>query len=258
VRWALLAVPLATALLGPLAAGSTRSTAQPLLPPGGDHPMGTDTLGRDVLALVLTGGTSVVSVAGAALLLAYAVGVPLALATAGQPYRWIDTTVVRLLDVLLALPGLLVLMVLAATGTRGVAALTTAVAVLQLPAVVRLVRSAVQDPGCRTAVEAMTLQGERWWRIHVGLVGRTALGPLLVDAGHRMSLVLYLISSANFLGLGLDPSSSDWAVLIERNQGALFVQPWAVMVPAALLVMLCTGLNLVVDHRLANRRVVVT
>ncbi|MQA08688.1 MAG: ABC transporter permease subunit [Pseudonocardiaceae bacterium] len=254
--WVLLAAPVATALAGPLVAGSPRSEAAPLRPPSDAHPLGTDVLGRDVLALVLTGGRSVLLLAGLALLLCYLAGVPLALLAAGQRHRWLDEALLRVLDLLLALPGLLVLLVLAATGRQGAGMLIVTAAALQLPAVVRLVRGAALAPGCRAAVEAMTLQGEPWWRIHLGYVGRTVLGPTLVDAGSRLILVLYLIASANFLGFGLEPSTSDWAVLIERNREAVFIQPLAVLVPAALLVVLCTGGNLVVDRALANRRVV--
>ncbi|MCX2733847.1 ABC transporter permease subunit [Saccharopolyspora sp. NFXS83] len=252
--WVLLGVPLLAALAGPLSAGPVRAASIPLLPPGGAHPLGTDVLGRDVLGLALHGGGSVLALAGGALALSYLAGVPLALAAVGQPYRWADRWLTRGLDLVLALPGLLVLMVLAATGTRTAGALVVAVAVLQLPAVVRIVRGAALDAGRRGAVEAMALQGESWWRIHFGYIGRGVLAPVAVDAGGRLSLVLYLVASANFLGLGLDPATADWAVLVERNQEALFLQPCAVLVPAALLVALCTGINLTVDHHLATGR----
>ena len=202
---ALLAIPLGAALIGPLLAGSVRSRSAPLRPPELAHPFGTDVLGRDVLSLALTGGISVVLLAGLSLLLAYLVGVPLALVAAGQRRKWVDESLLRALDVLLALPGLLVLLVLAATGRQGAGTLVIAVAVLQLPPVVRLARGAALAPGCRTAVEAMTMQGEPWWRIHFDYVARSVLGPVLVDAGSRLSLVLYLVASANFLGLGLAP-----------------------------------------------------
>ncbi|WP_338597533.1 ABC transporter permease subunit [Saccharopolyspora sp. SCSIO 74807] len=254
VGWTLVIVPVLAAFFGPLLVGPVRSESAPLLPPDASHLLGTDVLGRDVLSLALTGGGSVLALAGTALALSYVVGVPLALGAVGQPHRWIDRALTRSLDLVLAMPGLLVLMVLAATGRRTAAALIIAVAVLQLPAVVRLVRGAALTAGRRGAVEAMRMQGESWWRIHFGYIGRSALAPIAVDAGSRLSLVLYLIASANFLGLGLDPGTTDWAVLVERNREALFLQPCAVLVPAGLLVALCTGTNLVVDQHIATRR----
>ena len=251
----LLGGPLLVALIGPLVAGSTRSSYPPLLPPSAQHPLGTDVLGRDVLALVLTGGTSVVVLAVAALVLSYSVGVLLALAVVGQRRRWVDEGLLRLLDVVLALPGLLVLLVLAAADRNGPVPLVLAVAVLQVPPVVRLTRSAALEPACRTVVEAMLQQGEPWWRVHIVHTGRSVLGPVLVDAGHRLNVVLGLLASANFLGIGLAPDTSGWAVHIERNREALFLQPAAVLVPCALLASLCVGINLVVDSALAGREV---
>ncbi|GAB3543920.1 peptide/nickel transport system permease protein [Actinopolyspora lacussalsi] len=256
VGWILLLVPVLTAFLGPLVAGSTRSEGGSLSPPGPGHPLGTDELGRDVLALALSGGTSIVTMAAAALLLSYLIGVPIALVIAGGRRRWADRLVLRLLDFLLALPGLLVLLVLAATGWRGTTTLVLAIATLQLPAVVRIARTAALRPGTSTAVESMLMQGEGCARIRLGYLGRSVVGPVLVDAASRLNLVLYLMASANFLGLGLASSATDWAVLIELNRDALFIQPWAVTVPALLLVSLCTGVNLVVDRSLSNRRTV--
>ncbi|NMH96176.1 ABC transporter permease subunit [Pseudonocardia sp. K10HN5] len=246
-------VPLLIAVAGPVVAAPARSVAAPLQPPGGGFLLGTDALGRDLLALVLRGGASVVGLTAGALALAYLVAVPLALCAVSSRRRWVDEALVRSLDLLLAVPSLLLVLVLAATGRRGLVPLVLAVALLQLPAVLRLVRAAALAPGCRAAVEAMTLQGEPWWRIHLGYVGRAVLPVAIVDAGTRTVGVLGLLASANFLGLGLPPGSADWAVLVEQNRTALFLQPLAVLVPAGLLVTLCAGLTLLIDRGLAAR-----
>ncbi|MFF7604779.1 ABC transporter permease subunit [Streptomyces parvulus] len=251
----LLAVPVLAALLGPLAAGDASSDrdALPSRPPDAEHPLGTDVLGRDVLWLVLHGGSSVLAAALGALLVGVAAGVPLGLLAAG-PRRLLDETVMRGLDLLLAFPGLLVLMTLAATGHRAWYWLVAVAGVLQVPAVARLVRGAALAPGTRTVVEALRMQGHGWTYIHLRHLARELAAPLATDAAGRFSVVLYLLASANFLGLGLPASSPDWAVLIERNSDALFTQPAAVLVPAGLLTALCVGGNLLVDHGLARRR----
>ncbi|MGW5866423.1 ABC transporter permease [Streptomyces sp. NPDC055239] len=251
----LLGVPVLAALLGPWVAGEALSyeDALPSQPPGAGHLLGTDVLGRDVLELVLQGGASVVGSALAALLVGTAVGVPLGLLAAG-PRRGLDETVMRALDLLLAFPGLLVLMTLAATGHREWFWLVAVAGMLQVPAVARLVRGAALAPGSRTVVEALRMQGHGWAYIHLRHLARELAAPLATDAGGRFSVVLYLLASANFLGLGLPASSPDWAVLIERNSDALFTQPAAVLVPAGLLTALCVGGNLLVDDALAHRR----
>ena len=253
----LLGVPLLLAVAGPLTADSadppSGAAALPSRPPGDGHPLGTDLLGRDVLALVLDGGPSVLGTTAGALLLGYAAGVPLGLLAAGSR-RLVDEAVMRSLDLLLALPGLLVLMTLAATDHRGRFWLLAAAGTLQIPPIARLVRGAALAPAARTTVEALRMQGHGWCYVHLRHLTRELAAPVATDAGTRFSIVLYLLASANFLGLGLPATSPDWAVLIERNADALFLQPAAVLVPAGLLMSVCVGANLLVDHCLANRR----
>ena len=250
----LVGVPLLLALGGPLVAPLLVSGTAPaaLLPPGPEHPLGTDALGRDVLALVLTGGTTVVTLTAGALALAYLVGVPLGLALAATGRRRLAALAQRVLDLLLVLPSLLVLMVLAGTGRDGVGWLLAATALVQLPAVVRLVRGAAAAPARRVALETMVLSGEPWWRVHLCETGRFVSGAVLVDAGTRAVLVLTLLASANFLGIGLSPDTVDWAVVIEQNTASLFLAPAALLVPAGLLIALAAGTNLLVD-RIADR-----
>ncbi|MFI7351568.1 ATP-binding cassette domain-containing protein [Streptomyces sp. NPDC049936] len=250
----LFGVPVLLVLLGPGIAGSTAPDAAPLLPPGAGHVLGTDVLGRDVLALVLSGGRSVLAMTLAALLAACAVGLPLGLFAAGTRRRWADETVMRALDVLLAFPALLLVMTLAASGHQDATTLVVTAAVGQVPAVTRLVRAAALAPGCRTAVEAMRMQGAPWHHIQGRYVLRRVSAPLITDAGNRAAMILALLASANFLGLGLPTDAPDWAVLIERNAEALFLQPYAVLVPALLLTALAVGGNLTADRLLGRAR----
>jgi peptide/nickel transport system permease protein len=254
--WVLLLVPLLAAAAGPLLAAllglDTTPGGTPLAPAGAGHPLGTDVLGRDLLALVLRGGTTVVLLTVSAIVLAYAVAVPIGLLAAASG-RLVGSAVVSTLDVLLALPSLLVLMVLSATGRTGIAWLVVAVATVQLPYVVRLVRGAAAAPACLAALETMTMIGEPWWRVRILETGRRVLGPVSVDATTRVTSVIGLLSSANFLGVGLDPSIVDWAVVVDQNMTALFLRPAVVLVPAGLLVALCAGTNLLVDELLERR-----
>ncbi|MEV0009882.1 ATP-binding cassette domain-containing protein [Streptomyces sp. NPDC047973] len=246
-------VPVLVAIAGPFVAGSTASVAAPYLPAGSHHPLGTDALGRDVLALALRGGRTVVAASAGALCVAYLLAVPVGLLAAGARHRITDEALMRAVDALLALPGLLLLMTLAAAGHGDVPTLIAAVAVLQLPAAARLVRSAALAPGCRTTMEALRLQGAPWW-MRQRYVLRCVAGPVVTDGGSRFVLVLGLLASANFLGLGLPSDSADWAVLVERNTDALFLQPAAVLTPAVLLTVLCVGVNLGLDRVLGRSR----
>ena len=105
----------------------------------------------------------------------------------------------------------------------------------------------------RTEIEALRMQGESRWRIAVGYVGRSTLRTLAADAGIRLTGVLYLVSTAAFLGVGVAPDAADWAVMVDRNRTGLLVQPWAVVVPALLIVALTMGTNLLFDAALEKR-----
>ncbi len=87
----------------------------------------------------------------------------------------------------------------------------------------------------------------------VGYAGRSALRTLAADAGVRLTGVLYLVATAAFLGVGAEPDAADWAVMVDRNRTGMFVQPWAVALPAFLIMALTMGCNLLFDAALTRR-----
>jgi ABC-type dipeptide/oligopeptide/nickel transport system permease subunit len=255
----LLAVPLLLAVAGP----ALLALAGPGI--GGDPDvrtrpfdtaglLGTDFVGRDVTGQVLRGGRSVVGVAVAATAVAYLVGVPLGLLAAMTRRRWADELLMRPLDLPLAVPSLLLLILLAAVAPGGPVTLVLIVAAIAVPEIARITRAAALPLAHGTTMEAMRLYRETWWRRAVGYVGRGIRRVLLADAGVRFIGAVYLVATASFLGIGVAPDAADWAVMVDRNRSGIFLQPWAVVVPAALLVTLAVGVNLVADHLLSGRR----
>ena len=91
-------------------------------------------------------------------------------------------------------------------------------ALVNVPDAARIVRAAAAEAASRPAVEALRMQGETWWRIAVGYVGRAILRTLAADAGIRLTGVLYLVATAAFLGVGVAPDAADWAVMVDRNR----------------------------------------
>lgn len=248
---ALLTVPLGLAVGGPpLAGGPTGRT----FPFTDDGPLGTDFVGRDVGQQVLLGGRSVIAVAVAATLLAYLVGVPLGLLAASTRRRWVDELLMRPLDLALAVPSLLLLILLAATAPPGPLTLVGIVALIGLPEITRITRATALPLAHGPAMEAMRLYRETWWRRGPGYVGTGLRRVLLADAGVRFVGATYLVATASFLGVGVAPDAADWAVMVDRNRAGLFLQPWAVAMPAALLICLAVGLNLATDRMLVARR----
>ncbi|AXG81651.1 ABC transporter permease subunit [Streptomyces paludis] len=242
----LFAVPAVLALCGPLWAGEPgpRGTSFTL---GGGHWLGTDFVGRDVWRLVLLGGRPVLLTALAATALTYAVALPLALAAALTHRTWLEELLMRPLDVLLAVPSLLLILLVSAVTAPGPVGLALLVALVNIPDAARIVRAAAAEAASRPAVEALRMQGETWWRTAVGYVGRASARTLAADMGVRLTGVLYLVSTAAFLGVGVAPDAADWAVMVDRNRTGLFLQPWAVVVPALLIVALTMGGNVLFD-----------
>jgi peptide/nickel transport system permease protein len=208
--------------------------------------LGTDFLGRDVLSRLLYGGRSVILVALAATLLAYAAGLAIGL-IAGYSRSLVDPLLMRSVDVLLAFPPLLLLLILITGAGTGVGVLIVGVAIIQAPAISRIVRTATQVEAVRAYVEAAIARGERPLAVVSREVLPNILAPVLVDSGLRFTFSILIIASVNFLGLGLQPPSPDWALMISENREFISVNVLAVLAPAAMIALLTIGINLAGD-----------
>jgi peptide/nickel transport system permease protein len=242
------ALVVAVALLGKYVAphDPTAPIGLPLAGPSGSAPLGTDVLGRDVLSRLLYGGRSVIGLAAAATALAYAIGLAVGL-IAGYSRSMVDPLLMRTVDVLLAFPPLLFLLVLITGAGTGIGVLIVGVAAIQAPGISRIVRTATLEVSVRGYVEAAVARGERAFAVLGREVLPNILAPVLVDAGLRFTYSILIIASVNFLGLGLQPPSSDWALMISDNRQYISLSPWAVLAPALMIGMLTVGVNLTGD-----------
>lgn len=252
---ALLAPIVALAVLGPLLAPEDPAAVvgASFAPPAPGTPLGTDFLGRDVLSRVLSGGWTVVALSVVSAAAACAVGTAIGL-VAGMRGGRTETLLMRPLDAILAVPALLLLLVLASAGQRSVGLLVLAVALSNAPSVARVVRAATLDVARRPFVEAAVLRGEPGWRVLAGEVLPNIAGTVLADAGLRLAAAIYLVATASFLGLGLQPPTADWSLMISENRQGILLQSWPVIAPAALIVLFAVGANLAFDGLLGGRR----
>jgi len=218
----------------------------PLAGPSSTAHLGTDFLGRDVLSRLLYGGRSVIGLALAATVLAYALGLAIGL-IAGYSRSKIDPILMRTIDVMLAFPPLLFLLVLITGAGTGVGILIIGVAAIQAPSISRIVRTATLEVSVRGYVEAAVARGERAFAVVVREVLPNILAPVLVDAGLRFTYSILIIASVNYLGLGLQPPASDWALMISENREYISLNIWAVLAPAAMIALLTIGVNLMGD-----------
>jgi peptide/nickel transport system permease protein len=248
VGFGILVIVVLVAVFGPYAAphSTTAPIGPPLSGPSGHAPLGTDFLGRDVLSRMLAGGRSVIGLAAAATGLAYLVGLAIGL-VAGFTRSIVDPVLMRTIDVMLAFPPLLFLLVLIAGTGSSVVALVIGVAVIQAPGISRIVRTATLEVSLRGYVEAAIARGERAFAVLGREVLPNILAPVLVDAGLRFTFSILIIASVNFLGLGLQPPSSDWARMIGENREYISVNYLAVVAPAGMIAILTIGINLTGD-----------
>jgi ABC-type dipeptide/oligopeptide/nickel transport system permease subunit len=244
----LVVVVLLVALIGPYFAphSPTLPVGSPLASPSSTSPLGTDFIGRDVLSRVLWGGRSVIGLALAATLLAYAAGVTVGL-IAGYRRSIADPILMRSVDVLLAFPPLLFLLVLVTAVGTSLTALVIGVALVQMPGIARLVRTVTLETSVRGYVEAAVCRGESTGAIMRREILPSILPSLIADAGLRFTFSVLFIAAANFLTIGLQPPAADWALMISENRHYISINPWAVAAPAAMIAALTIGVNLVGD-----------
>lgn len=214
--------------------------------PSGDHLLGTDSLGRDVLQRTIAGAPTMVTVSFAAAITCVATA---ALIGALIAYRGglVEASVMRLVDVLLSFPTILVALLAAALLPPSNLSVFLVVAVVQIPVVVRVTVGVFADVFSRDYITVAALRGES----AVSVIGREALpnvaGPLLVELARRLGASVLLIASLNFLGVGAQPPASDWGLMLLEGRNDIFIAPWSVVVPALAIGGLAVAINFTAD-----------
>ncbi len=218
----------------------------PFARPSGQFLLGGDVLGRDVLSRVLDGGWLLLLMAAAATLIGIVAGVAAGVAAAylrGLP----DGLIMRTVDVILAFPQLVfALLLLSILGPR-LWLIVLAVGLAHAPAVARVLRSATLDISERDYVKVAQLQGLRPASVMAREILPSLSTPLMVEAGLRLTYSIVIMSGLAFLGFGQPPPAANWGTMINENRVGLALNPWGVIVPAAMIALLTIGTNLLAD-----------
>jgi len=217
-----------------------------LQPPSAQHLLGTDQFGRDILSRILIGSRDVFIVAGSGTVLAVLLGLTLGL-LAGYYGGLIDDIAMRLVDVLLALPPLLLAMIILGSLGPSRANVVFVVGFLYIPMVARVVRSVVLDLKTRQFVEAARLRGERRAYIMFRELLPNVLPPLAVEASMRFSYAIFLVASLGFLGLGVQPPSPDWGLMVGEARTYFQQAGWVLLFPAGAIALLVVGVGFLSD-----------
>jgi len=236
------------AALGPLAAPHSPDALVTLTfgKPSGQFPLGGDELGRDVLSRVLNGGWLLLLMALAATAIGIGAGTAAGVSAAYLRGRT-DGVIMRTVDVVLAFPQLVFALLLLSIIGPKLWLIVLAVGITHAPAVARVIRSATLDISERDYVKVAELQGMRPAKVMAKEIMPSLSTPLMVEAGLRLTYSIIIIAGLAFLGFGQAPPAPSWGTMINENRVGLPLNPWAVIVPAALIALLTIGTNTFTD-----------
>jgi len=239
---------LALALFGPVLAphSPTAFVGLPNQGPSAEAWLGTDYIGHDAFSRVLWGGRTVIGLALAATLLGLVVGVSLGM-IAGYAKRSTDDVIMRLLDVMLAFPAIVIALLFVSIAGAKLWLIVVMVGISHAPRIARVIRAATLEVAGRDFVKAAEALGMPKWKILLREILPNITSPLLVEFGLRLTYSIGIIAALSFLGFGLRPPAADWGLMVNENRQAIIVQPWPVLVPVLLIAVLTIATNMMAD-----------
>lgn len=243
------------AIAAPLIAPDNPSAMHPnmlLTGPSSHFLLGTDDLGRDVLSRLIFGARTSLAIGFAAGVIAAVIGVPVGL-WAGYHQGWGGNLTMRVVDVLLGFPGIIIIMVISLIVQRNLSAIVVAIGFLLSPVFVRVARAVTISEREEGYVEAVRSLGAGSRYILLNAVLRNGAGPLLVQFALSVANAILLEAGLSFLGLGVQPPTPSWGLMIQEGSAYLSTNALISVVPGIGLVVIVLALNLSADS-IARRR----
>lgn len=210
------------------------------------HVLGTDEQGRDVLSRLIYGAWISLFIGSIAVIIGIGVGVPVG-AVSGYYGGRLDLVVQRLIDILLAFPGILLAIVLVATLGTGLTNVMIAVGIASIPIYARLVRGSVLALRDREFVDAARALGRRDLGTLFRHVLPNALAPVIVQSSLQMAVAILFAAGLGFLGLGARPPQPEWGLMLARGREYLATAPHVATFPGLAIMLVVLGFNLVGD-----------
>jgi peptide/nickel transport system permease protein len=227
-------------------AGTATNPYAVLNAPSAAHWFGTDQVGRDIFSRVLFGARVSPVIAVIVLVLACLIGIPLGLA-AGFIGGWVDEVIMRVTDVFLAFPPLLLALALAAVLPASLTSLTIAIAAVWWPWYVRLIRGQAASVAGRPYIEACHAAGISRRRIIFRHVLPNSITPVLVQVSLDVGGVILTASALSFLGLGAQDPVPDWGLMVAQGESYFTPDWWVVTFPGLAILMTAFAFNLLGD-----------
>jgi peptide/nickel transport system permease protein len=230
---------------------ATHDPAQPnsldrLQPPGVHHLFGTDTLGRDIFSRVVYGSRISLRVVAVVLAIALTIGTA-AGAAAGFSRGLVDEIVMRVTDVFLAFPSLILALAINAALGPGLKSAMFAVAITWWPGYARMIRGQVLATKNNLYVEAARSIGASSWRVVVRHILPSTIGPTMVQLTLDAGFVVLTTAGLSFVGLGAQPPTPEWGFMVNEGRSSILSQWWWPTFPGLAICLLVVGFNLVGD-----------
>jgi peptide/nickel transport system permease protein len=217
-----------------------------LEPPSAEHPMGTDDLGRDVLSRLLYGARISLLIAVIVVTITLAIGTAVGV-IAGYAGGWVDEALMRLVDVLLAFPGILLALVIAGILGPSLTNIMIALAVVGWTQYARIIRGSVLSVKEEEFVKSAQLMGVSRTRIVLRHVVPNVVTPVVVLATMDMAYVILGTAGLSFLGLGAQPPTPEWGTMLSQGRNYVDTAWWVVNFPGLAIMITVLGFNLLGD-----------
>ncbi|MFV2009945.1 MULTISPECIES: ABC transporter permease [unclassified Micromonospora] len=249
VSWLVVVGFVLMATIGPLMIGADPERQSNVTLAGfgtAGHPLGTDDLGRDFLARLVHGAQPLLLVAFLATVLAALIGTTVGM-LAGYLGGWGEQILMRVTDVGLAFPSMLLIILVVAASGPGVRSLVVGVGVALSPGLARLARALTAREAARDYVLAARLGGTRSPRIMIQEILPNIAGPLLAQIVMTLSVAAGFAAGLSYLGLGIQPPTPDWGYMVQAGQEFIYSAPRMAVLPAALTLVFVVASNFVGD-----------
>ncbi|MFN8474365.1 MAG: ABC transporter permease [Anaerolineae bacterium] len=217
-----------------------------LQPPSPQHPLGTDSFGRDVYSRVLYGGRSTLLIGVLVIVLAVALGVPMGI-WSGVAGARTDNVIMRVVDAWLAFPALVLAILLATILGPSLQNAMLAVALVYIPQFARVARGQALSVRSMPYIEAAEAAGAGRFRLMTYHVFPNSVSPIIVQATLAVGAAILATASLGFLGLGAQPPSPEWGADVAAATQSLREAPWAAISPGVAILLSVIGFNLIGD-----------
>ncbi len=217
-----------------------------LIPPSIDHWMGTDDKGRDILSRILYGSRLSMGIGITAVIFGAFFGIIFGL-VAGYYGKWIDSTIMRIMDILLAFPGILLALAIISALGPGLINVTIAVGAYSIPLFARIVRGSTLEVKRLEYIDAVRSLGANDLTIIFKHILPNILSPIIVQGTLRLATVILSAAGLSFLGLGAQPPSPEWGTMLSSGRDFLFSAPYIAIFPGLAISILVLGFNIFGD-----------